>query len=175
MFLTPLHETSQTPLRLPAGCNLAQAVPQTPLGVLCEHVVALRLVFAQPSYVARRRTLRYLEQRPNEGLTQRCSFGLRLCGQLAGVRLGLDEMRQPQACERSDELRVQEKRASSLLCEWMVLVAASAQYGYDAVGSFAGHLPNWIVRFHNCLQNSVLRFLESLSKFLPFRSPVTGL
>ena len=175
MFATPLHEKSQMPLRLPAGCNLAQAVPQTLLDALCEHVVALRLVFAQTSYVEHRRTLRYLGQRPSEGLTQRCFFGLRLCGQLAEGRRGLGEMPLPQACVRSGEPHVQEQRADSLLCGWMVLVAAIAQYGYDALDSFAGHRPNWTVRFRSCLRNSDLRFQEFQSKILPFRSPVTGL
>lgn len=175
MFATPLHEKSQTPLQLLAGCNLAQAVPQTLLDALREHVVALRLVFAQTSYVAHRRTLRYLGQRPSEGLTQHCFFDFRLCDQLAEGRQGLDETQQQQACVRSGEHLAQEQRADSLLCGWMVLVAVIAQYGYDALGSFAGHRTSWTARFRGYLRNSGLRFLKFQSKFLPFRSPVTGL
>jgi hypothetical protein len=175
MFATPLHEKSQTPLQLRVGCNLAQAVPQTLLGALREHVVVPQLVFAQPSYVAHRRTLRYPGQKPSEGLTQRCFFDPRLCDQLAEGLQGLDETPQPQACVRSGEHRAQEQRADILLCGWMVLVVVIAQYGYDALGSFAEHRTSWIVRFRGYLRNSALRFLEFQSKLLPFRSPVTGL
>lgn len=174
MFATPLHETFQTPLRLPAGCSLAQAAPQTLLDALYEHVVALLLVFAQPSYVAHRRTLRYLGQRPSVGLTQRCFFGLRLYGQLAEGHRGLDETLKQQGGGHTFALPAQGRHADTLLCEREVLVAATVRFGYDASSFGVAHLPNLHEHFRGRLQSTALRFRGFQSNFLPFRSPITG-
>jgi hypothetical protein len=116
----------------------------------------------------------YLEQKPIEGLTPHCSFGRRRYDRPVGDCLGFGEKQQPQACARNDEHRAQVQREDSLLCARWALVAESAQFGYDASSFGAAHLTNLHEHFRGRLQSIALRFLEFQSKFLPFRSPVTG-
>lgn len=175
MLQTQRNVTFQTPLQLRVGYTLAHADRQTPLGASRGHAALPMLVFVHPIRGAYRRILRYLERRPSEDLTQRCFFGLRLCDRLAVGRLGLSEMLQPQACVRSGALRVPAQLASNLWCGSRVLVVASAQFGYDVTSYVAERLTSLRVHFRNCLRSSALQFREFLSKFLSFRSPVTGL
>jgi hypothetical protein len=151
-----------------------QTVLQIPLGVKHKHGAVLKLVFEHPNRGARLRIERCLEQKPIEDLQRSCFFDPRLCGQLVEDRQGSDERRRLPAGEYTYEHLAPTQHVDNPSYVRWVLVAENAQFGYDASSFGAAHLTSLREHFRGRLQSIALRFRELQSKFLPFRSPVTG-
>jgi hypothetical protein len=163
------------PLQLREGYALEQVTQRTPRDG--RHVLddVRKQVVAYPTHDVPRHTPHYPEQKPIEDLTPRCSSGRRQYDRPAGDCVGFGERRQLPAYARTGGLPAPTQHGDSPLCVRLALIDEGAQFVYDEASFGAVHLTNLPGYFRRCLQSSALRFREFQSKFLPFRSPVTGL
>jgi hypothetical protein len=162
-------------LQLREGCAPEQVTQQTPRGESCVLDDAKKQGVVCSIHDVPHHVPRYPEQKPIEGLPPRCFFYPRQYGQLAEDCAGFGERRRLPAYAHNGEHRAPTQHVDSPLCVRWALVAESVQFGYDASSFVEARLTNLREHFRNCLQSSALRFREFQSKFLPFRSPVTGL